>query len=117
MERNEKLISLVRKCLNNKPSYKYEGIFDYCGAVVYYDNDVKYTISITNPIDEQYTLRVEMDKDCHIEFYSSLTEKEYMEFKWRMEELCKILDDEAFSSFESFVDSQEKGTMDELLND
>lgn len=45
-----------------------------------------------------------------------VTEKEYMELKWTIEEWAKILEEKAFEDFKEFAET-EPNSMDDLLND
>ena len=46
-----------------------------------------------------------------------VTEKEFMELKWKFEEWQDILREEAFNKFKEFVEPDEPSVMDDLLND
>lgn len=73
------------------PKFKQEGL-DYCAII---------TISSENG---QYQKTVE------------LTEKEYMDIKWTIEEWHEVLEVKAFDDFAKFAES-EPNSMDDLLND
>jgi hypothetical protein len=48
--------------------------------------------------------------------YLELSEKEYMELKWKLEDWKKYLDNQLLDAFEEFADTDPE-SMDDLLND
>lgn len=64
--------------------------------------------------DFSATITIENERfDCET---IPLTEKEFMDFKWKTEEWEKILHEKAFEAFKEFAES-DPTSMDDLLND
>ena len=57
------------------------------------------------------------DYNAPREFYYELTEKEYMEIKWKIEEWANNLNTYALNKFAEYVNSFPKNPMDALLDD
>jgi hypothetical protein len=97
---------------------------DNCSAYANYRNDSKeYSVNLINkqsyhPEDTpEFFIELYID-DGNQNFYREipLTEKEYMELKWIIEEWCTVLELRAFDAFKEFCEL-EPGSMDDLLND
>lgn len=104
------IFALLEKCPNHAFSYPDGG-----EALYYYKDATSYNLGLTS--GDKYV--------AHFMIYSgpnvfnkevSLTEKEFMEMKWKLEDWAKDLEAKAFEEFKDFVESK-PNSMDDLLND
>lgn len=76
-----------------------------------------YSINVIASDNSKFAIGVEIWTDyAHYERYVEISEKEFMNLKWKIEDWQSILEQEAFDKFEEFANI-EPGTMDDLLND
>lgn len=115
----EDLKNLVKKLLDRKPvEAEVDGYFG--PNITYKDEKNFYKIDMSINGKSQYSLNLfigqnDLDLDGH-DFNCKITEREYMEFKWKIEEWKNELHADAFSEFSDFVKQQED-PMNTLLND
>ena len=88
-------------------------------AVAYdLNKPVSYSISLFKDVKEKpYSVSIRISEEFNT--YNKdieLTEKEYMDIKWTIEEWIKDLEEKAFEDFAKFAES-EPNSMDDLLND
>ena len=102
----EEIKNLIFKLLKKKP--------DWISTIDEKEIDVNYndiSLSIYNYNGFEYQLRI--NNFC---FTDELSEREFMEMKWKLSDWRDVLEKEAISKLSEFVDSP-NGTMDDLLND
>ena len=88
-------------------------------AVAYdLNKPVSYSISLFKDVkDKQYSVSIRINEEFNTYIKNiELTEKEYMDVKWTIEEWIKDLEEKAFEDFAKFAES-EPNSMDDLLND
>ena len=115
----EDLKNLVKKLLDRKPVEA--DVKGYFGpSVTYKDENNVYKIDMCVNDQGQYSLSLFIGKDdldiSGHDYSCNITEKEYMEFKWKMEGWEEELHNDAFNEFADFVKQQED-PMNTLLND
>lgn len=110
----EELKTLIKKLLSKAPMYT-AFVDNYCYTVEYIHEDTKYYINLYK---ESYTAKLKIEKkDINARCFTvKLTEKEYMEFKWTIEEWDKYLYTKYFNEFKDFVEIETAKSMDALLN-
>lgn len=102
----EEIKNLIFKLLKKKP--------DWISAIDEKEIDASYndiSLSIYNYNGFEYQLRIN-----NFGFTDELSEREFMEMKWQLSDWRDVLEKEAISKLNEFVDSP-NGTMDDLLND
>ena len=113
------LLTLIKKLLNHVPNRIDVNPFIDGGIEYLYEN-LSYRISYWKSKDE-YTISFyisEKNSYCHLnEKMINVSEKDYMEIKWKCEEWGKYLEEQRLNQFEEFVNGFENNSMDELLND
>lgn len=88
------------------------------GAVIsYVKNDMRFSVNIIKKM-ESY--------ECFLYIFGSenqtlikeveLSEKEYMELKWQIENWLDLINDSLYNQFKEFAESEDS-SMDDLLND
>ena len=88
----------------------------------YYTDSAAYTISLVSNFGAQegvpdcYAIITISTENDQYQKNVELTEKEYMDLKWTIEEWDKELKEKAFEDFAKFAES-EPNSMDDLLND
>lgn len=102
----EEIKNLIFKLLKKKP--------DWISTI--YENEIEanyndINLAIYNYDCFKYQLRI--NKFC---FAGDLSEREFMEMKWKLSDWRDVLEKEAISKLAEFVDSP-NNTMDDLLND
>lgn len=88
-------------------------------AVAYdLNKPTSYSISLFKDIkDKPYSVNIRINEEFNTYIKDvELTEKEYMDIKWTIEEWIKDLEQKAFEDFAKFAES-EPNSMDDLLND
>lgn len=113
------LLTLIKKLLNHVPNRMDVNPFIDGGAEYFYEN-LSYRIDYWKSQDE-YILCLNIT-ERHPYFHLSektikVSEKDYMEIKWKCEEWSKYLEEQQLNQFEEFVNGFENNSMDELLND
>ena len=108
------IFALLKKRPLHAISYKYGG------SLVYYPDkktcDASYHIGI-DTLNEEYHLRFTIyDGPNVIEKNLELTEKEFMDMKWKIQDWENLIQTEALEKFKDFVESEPR-SMDELLED
>lgn len=106
-----KLVSLVKKLLERKP----DNCGMFCDYVAYKHKDGFYRVD-TSEYDKTYSIYL-FDTSNETQFSEEVSERDYMEIKWAIEEWRKILHEDAFDEFEEFVNEVPDQGMDELLHD
>ena len=112
------IFTLVKKC----PVCA--GIDKTSAYIQYNNNGKRYSINI----NAKQSYDVENRPDYYIDFYIDedechyfkeipLTEKEFMELKWTVEEWALAFELKAFDQFKDFAEPDEPSAMDDLLND
>ena len=91
-------------------------INEHVTEIAYYpEEDSTYMLTLKSK--EEYKIQVSIyDYPNVFSKIISLTEKEYMDIKWTIEEWQKVLEEKAFEDFTKFAES-EPNSMDDLLND
>ena len=103
------VFALLKKCPERANIGKHFAEIAYCTE----DNG---TYVLTLKSEEEYEIQVAI-YTCNVFSKTiSLTEKEYMDIKWTIEEWRKVLEEKAFEDFAKFAES-EPNSMDDLLND
>lgn len=89
---------------------------EHVTEVAYYPEDNS-TYILTLKSEEGYKIQVSIYDYANV-FSKTipLTEKEYMDIKWAIEEWRNLLEEKAFEDFAKFAES-EPNSMDDLLND
>lgn len=97
---------------------------DFTGThqIHYYTDSTAYIIVLASKSETQedvpnYSAIITINKESG-QYHKTveLTEKEYMDIKWTIEEWANYLKEKAFEDFAKFAES-EPNTMDDLLND
>lgn len=110
----EELKNLVSRLLEIRPNVAGKGLSD--GNVTYIDSEYRYDISVNNFNEHRLNLIIRAHED--FEYFScKLTEKEFMDIKWKIEAWEDKIRSDAFDAFKSFVNNHPQNSMDELLND
>lgn len=117
----ENLKTLVQKLLKFCPTKVMNGLFDD-DVIEYYNDNISYSISVYSLIDNsKYYVKINISNIHPYEYINDfnieVTEKEYMETKWQIEDWIKYLNEKQLLAFEEFVNSFENNSMDDLLND
>ena len=118
----DELKTLIKKLLNQVPN-RIEPIFDDVDSIIYEYNGKEYTISLFRDFDGPNSYRIALYTDVISTyrqlktFYIDISEKEYMEIKWKIEEWNDYLTNQQMDQFKEFVESFSNNSMDELLND
>lgn len=106
------IFTLLKKCPNAAGDLR----------IHYYTDSVAYTVSlISNSVMQKgvsdcYAIITISTENDQYQKNIELTEKEYMDLKWTIEEWDKELKEKAFEDFAKFAES-EPNSMDDLLND
>lgn len=112
----KELVNLVKKLLKRTPTSVYDDPFnDY--SIVYKNGDVEYRISICK-INQLFTVELHISNykiNSFTHYDSNITEREYMEIKWSIENWKQTINDYEFDAFREFVEDDTQ--MDDLLND
>lgn len=103
----EEIKNLIFKLLKKKPNWI--STIDEKEINVYYNDDI--SLGIYNYNGFEYQLRIN-----NFYFTDELSEREFMEMKWKLSDWKDVLEKEAINKLSEFVDSP-NGTMDDLLND
>ena len=107
------IFTLLKKCPDSATN----------GREVQYHNDQMYYSLVLNK--KQGTQPDVPDFSASLTIYTEfgryfksieLTEKEFMDLKWAIDDWRKVLEEKAFEGFREFAES-EPNSMDELLND
>ena len=113
------LLTLIKKLLNHVPNRINVSPFIDGGVEYFYENLI-YCINYWKGQDG-YTISLhitEKNPYFHLnEKTMKVSEKDYMEIKWKCEEWSKYLEEQQLNQFEEFVNGFENNSMDELLND
>ena len=105
------IFALLKKCPNN---------ISFNSATYYKDDNTTYVVSL-----HQFTKSDTYEYVVNLDIYSgwialnkhiSVTEKEYMDLKWTIEDWDSVLKNKTFAEFKEFTES-EPNSMDDLLND
>lgn len=104
------IFALLKKC----PTHGY--VYDCGGHIGYSSETASYDVELT-----EYNEEHGVYFSIHTGFNSfskfiPLTEKEYMDIKWKIEDWQKELENKALEEFKDFVEA-EPSSMDDLLND
>lgn len=111
----EDLKTLVNRLLEIRPNNAGDGIFE--GDIIYIDGNREYSISLCN-FNKEYNLNLTIKDSIYWkQFDCILSEKEFMEIKWKIEAWNDKLAQDAFGAFKSFIETHPQNSMDELLND
>ena len=106
------IFALLKKCPNAARDRQ----------IHYYTDSVAYTISLISNFGTQenvpdcYAIITISTENDQYQKNVELTEKEYMDLKWTIEEWDKELKEKAFDDFVKFAES-EPNSMDDLLDD
>ena len=106
------IFALLKKCPNYTGTHQ----------IHYYTDSTVYIITLTTKFETQkdvpdYSAIITISKESgQYDKTVKLTEKEYMDIKWTIEEWTNYLKEKAFEDFAKFAES-EPNTMDDLLND
>lgn len=104
------IFALLKKC--PKRASTNEHVIE----IAYYPEENS-TYILTLKSEEEYKIKVSIyDYPNVFSKTIPLTEKEYMDIKWTIEEWQKVLEEKAFEDFAKFAES-EPNSMDDLLND
>ena len=111
----------IFKLIEKRPTYIEEGFFDCDFASCNYSigeteiNIKLFTDAFGETNKKSVMLSVRNGQQfCHKEV--DLTEKEYMQLKWKIQDWNSILKEELMAVFKEFVNTP-NGTMEDLLND
>lgn len=106
------IFALLKKCPDSTGTHQ----------IHYYTDSTVYVITLTTKFGTQedvpdYSAIVTISKESG-QYHKTveLTEKEYMDIKWTIEEWAKDLEEKAFEDFAKFAE-REPNSMDDLLND
>lgn len=117
----EKTVSLIKKLLERVPYTvnMLEGFTD--GCIYYLNNEDTYKIALCKTSDSKYQISFDIIRYKYPlyskEFFFDVSEKEYMEIKWKFEEWNTYLNNRSLEQFEDFVNEEPDSSMDGLLND
>ena len=106
------IFALLKKCPNGVDRHR----------ISYHKDDNYYDLTLNKKYETQedtpnFSASLIIYKNTNKYFKSvELTEKEYMDIKWSIEEWNKVLEDKAFEEFRDFVEST-PNSMDDLLKD
>lgn len=104
------IFTLLKRCPGRA------NISGYVTEIAYYPEDNSIYI-LTLKSEEGYQIQVSIYNYANVFSKTvSLTEKEYMDIKWAIEEWREVLEEKAFDDFAKFAES-EPNSMDDLLND
>ena len=104
------IFALLKKCPERA------NISEYVTEIAYYPEDNS-TYILTLKSEVGYKIQVSIyNYDNVFSKTVPLTEKEYMDIKWSVEEWREVLEEKAFEDFAKFAES-EPNSMDDLLND
>ena len=107
------LKTLINKLLCKQPDLIYE-MFET--SVQYKNKDFIYDITLWKS-EHKVTLSIQGNVAITSNYDIELTEKEYMELKWKMEAWRDELQNSNFETFKEFVNEIPESGMDDLLND
>lgn len=105
------IFALVKKC----PQRAY--CCDSLAQAMYYPKDgISYEITVVR--QEEYVADLAIYNGANV-FRKKivLTEKEFMEIKWKIQEWSEELETKAFEEFKDFAEPEEPSAMDDLLKD
>lgn len=106
--------NLVTKLLQVSPSLV--SIDNFGGSATYNSNDdTMYSIFLYKNDDYNLSLTITSGSGYY-EYFSKLTEKEFMELKWTIEKWSNDIENKTFDEFRDFVNSN-ANPADDLLND
>lgn len=111
------LFSLIKKCPNNASTWDDGSYLSYKAS-----DEVEYSIQTLKkkpgyPEDyPDFTASINIEKDTFVSETIALTEKEFMDIKWKTEEWESVLHAKALEAFKEFAESNQT-SMDDLLND
>lgn len=105
------IFALLKKCPNRA---------DFNNVTYYKDDATTYNIVLYqfkqgNVPNYIVDLNIYSRYGTHIE-QASITEKEYMELKWQIEDWTEVIKNKILGEFKEFTES-EPNSMDDLLND
>ena len=104
------IFALLKKCPEHVNANK------HVTEIAYYPEDNR-TYMLTLKSEEEYKIKVSIYNYPNVFSKTiSLTEKEYMDIKWSIEEWQNVLEEKAFEDFTKFTEN-EPNSMDDLLND
>ena len=104
------IFTLLKKCPERT------NVSEHVTEIAYYpEDDTTYMLTLKS--EDGYKIKVSIyDYPNVFSETIPLTEKEYMDIKWTIEEWDKELKEKAFADFAKFAES-EPNSMDDLLND
>ena len=94
------------------------GVYGSIVGIVYHlNNFTSYSINLLDTKNKPYSVSIRINEEFNTYIKDiELTEKEYMDIKWSIEEWANDLKEKAFEEFAKFAES-EPNSMDDLLND
>lgn len=105
------IFALLEKC----PDYTTTIIDDFIEATYYNGEFITYRVHVSFKPYRTVTLFIYFNSSvCRKEI--SVTEKEFMDIKWKIEAWTKELEAKALDTFKEFAE-KEPSSMDDLLND
>ncbi len=114
----EELRTLIQKLLKRVPDYAGSDCF-VDNSVTYINDSLQYDIDCSH-YDDKYIVHLGISEKNPYRFlnafYIPVTEKEYMEIKWKIEEWNDYLKQKCINEFTTFVNGFSNGSMDELLD-
>lgn len=114
------LLTLIKRLLKQVPNGTNVYLFDESGVEYVYLNKLKYTIAYWE-CNSTYHVRLSITElnPYHLlnDFEIEVSEKDYMEIKWKCKEWEEYLRKQQLDAFEEFVDSFSDDSMDSLLNE
>lgn len=115
------LLTLIKKLLNQVPNRADKDVNPFIdGGVEYFYENLNYSIDYWKG-QNGYTISLHISERnpfyCLNHITIEVSEKDYMEIKWKCEEWSKYLKEQQLNQFEEFVNGFENNSMDELLND
>ena len=111
------IFSLIKKCPDIASTWDDGSYLGYKGP-----NEVEYCIQTNKKRDfhpedyPDFVAEINIEKETAIFETVPLTEKEFMEIKWKTQEWEKVLREKALDAFKEFAES-DPTSMDDLLND
>ena len=115
------LLTLIKKLLKQVPNRITSCVFDDSNDAEYLCDNLKYSIRYSC-YNTQYFIHLNIARTepywfiLH-EAQIEVSEKDYMETKWKIEEWKNYLEEQYLNQFEEFVDSFSDNSMDSLLNE
>lgn len=111
------LKKFVKKLIFSSKVPTYVEISNETAVISYVKNDMRFSVNIIKKM-ESY--------GCFLYIFGSgdqtlikeveLSEKEYMELKWQIENWLDLINDSLYNQFKEFAESEDS-SMDDLLND